>query len=120
MEKGRNYLVLIHENDKKTIIREIECLESTKTCYKILFKSTVKNTFYLDMFNEKILWIQKKEFNNDGVYEVLEELPIQNRSQVMEALESLTKDTTINELFGIKKDECDCECECDPEEEKEK
>jgi hypothetical protein len=60
LEKGKNYLVLDQTKDRN--IFEIEVLDNTTLCYKLRFKSTLKNIFSLDMFNENTKWILKTDF----------------------------------------------------------
>lgn len=98
MEKGKSYLVIIRKK-KQSIIREIECLEETKTCYKISFKSSIGNVFCLDLFDEKVEWILKTDFED---FDILEELPPKNSINVVdyEKINEITKHTTIKELFG--------------------
>lgn len=107
MEKGKRYLILCQNKKKKKLIREIQLIEETKTCYKVDFKSVVKNDFSLDLFDEKIEWILKKDF--ESAYEILEELPERQRyvvpSYSSSTLDEITKNTTMDELFGKKEEE---------------
>ena len=98
MEKGKNYLVLIRTK-KENVIREVECLDVTETCYKICFKSCIKNVYSLDLFTEKIQWILKTDFED---FDILEELPQKTVFNVAD-FKKITKDTTTNELFGDEK-----------------
>lgn len=93
MEKGKRYLILI-QNKKRKVIREIECLDVTKTCYLVNFKTTIRNSFNLDLFDSKIEWTLKEDFSSK--IKILEELPEEEKS--------ITENTTIDELFEKKED----------------
>ena len=72
MEKGKSYLMLFRKK-KQNLIREVKCLDETKTCFKIKFIPTYKNEFGLDFFKADYKWILKEDLENK--FELLEELP---------------------------------------------
>ena len=66
MERGKSYLVSYEDNKNKKVVNEIKILESTTTCYKIEFQTSVSG--FMNNANE---WITKEDFNDN--YLVLEE-----------------------------------------------
>ena len=104
MEKGKSYLVLLKKK-KQSLVREIECLDETRTCYKIKFVPTYKSEFGLDFFKADYKWVLKNEF--ESRFELLEELPERKieKWNVIEVLDKMTEKTTMDELFGEKTNE---------------
>lgn len=103
MEKGKSYLVLLKKK-KQSLVREIECMDETRTCYKIKFVPTGKSEFGLDLGDYK--WVLKNEF--ESRFELIEELPEKKKNvNNIEVLDKITEKNTFtfDELFGKKTEE---------------